>query len=82
MPLREAIKQETPILSDWEIRTLFSEMESIIQLNKQFYLDWKAQVEKYHHYQTYGHIYMKYHKFFQLYFTYCNNYKKADKLLV
>jgi len=67
---------------------LFSEIKQIISLNDIFYkdlanrIDVKGKYEDFDDNMLFADIFVKLAPYFQLYFSYSNNYEKADKLRI
>lgn len=69
------------ILSDSEIRTVFSNVETILQFHRIFLEDLKKRIDSWNSESLISDIFAKYYQYFKLYFEFVNNFEASDSLL-
>lgn len=78
-PLRDNHKDQ--ILTETEIRAIFSETESILNYNKLLLLQLEERVAKWSVSQRLGDIFLLIANFLKIYSQYCSNYNEAMRIL-
>lgn len=78
-PLRDNHKEQ--ILTEVEIRAIFSETESILNYNKLLLLQLEERVAKWSVSQRLGDIFLLIANFLKIYSQYCSNYNEAMRIL-
>jgi len=80
-PLQSAMHSPAPIISEYELRVLFSDIETIIQVNKEFHKQLNARVENWNPETTcIGDIFQTLAPYFNTYKLYCSHYDQALQL--
>eukprot|EP01111_Echinosteliopsis_oligospora_P009558 TRINITY_DN2823_c0_g1_i1.p1 TRINITY_DN2823_c0_g1~~TRINITY_DN2823_c0_g1_i1.p1 ORF type:complete len:446 (+),score=91.59 TRINITY_DN2823_c0_g1_i1:687-2024(+) len=81
-PLRAAEKSGGSILTDIEIRAIFSEMDAILGLNTLLLQDLESRVASWNVHQRLGDIFITIANFLKIYTQYCANYNEAMRVLL
>eukprot|EP00026_Physarum_polycephalum_P003301 Phypoly_transcript_03311.p1 GENE.Phypoly_transcript_03311~~Phypoly_transcript_03311.p1 ORF type:complete len:722 (+),score=144.11 Phypoly_transcript_03311:157-2322(+) len=81
LPLRSAVGTSSQILTDPEIRVIFSETESILNYNRHLLLQLEERVSKWSVSQRLGDIFLLISNFLKIYTQYCSNYSEAMRIL-
>lgn len=81
VPLRKSLSSSSPILTDVEIRAIFSETESILNYNKLLLAELETRVEKWSVSQRLGDTFLLISNFLKIYTQYCSNYSEAMRIL-
>ncbi|EGG14394.1 pleckstrin domain-containing protein [Cavenderia fasciculata] len=79
--LREAIAKGSPIISEEEIRAIFSELESIIAYNTQLLNELQVRCKHWKQDTLIGDIFVKFSRFLMIYSQYCINYGDCLEVL-
>jgi hypothetical protein len=81
MPLRAVVGTNNQILSDAEIRAIFSETESILNYNRHLLQQLEERVTKWSVSQKLGDIFTLISSYLKIYTQYCSNYNEAMRIL-
>lgn len=76
VPLRE-----DKVLSEGDIRVIFSNVESILKFHKIFLEDLKTRVSGWQPDSILSNVFTQYYQYFRLYFEFVNNFEASDALL-
>eukprot|EP01132_Coremiostelium_polycephalum_P006205 gene6205-7727_t len=79
--LREAIEKGQPIISNDEIRIIFSEIEIIWAYNCRLLADFQQRTKEWNQNTMISDIFLKFIGFLKVYSQYCRNYGEALNLL-
>eukprot|EP01133_Synstelium_polycarpum_P001168 gene1168-1339_t len=79
--LREAISKGSPIISEEEIRAIFSELEAIINTNTLLLQELNSRVNDWNPDTLIGDIFLKFSKFLMIYSQYSLNYEVSMEVL-
>jgi hypothetical protein len=80
-PLRAALESGNPILSDNEIRAVFSETEVLLNYNRLLLVQLEERVGKWNVHQCLGDIFLQIAGFLKIYSQYCSHYSEAMRVL-
>jgi hypothetical protein len=81
VPLRAVLGTSNQILTDPEIRAIFSETESILNYNRHLLDQLEVRVSKWSVSQRLGDIFLLISNFLKIYTQYCSNYNEAMRIL-
>jgi len=76
-PVRQALKDKRAIMTEKEITTIFSSIETIIQLNQQVVVMMQSRLSKFPHDTRFGDILLSFAAPFKLYVDYVNKFDGA-----
>jgi len=79
IPLREPHKEQ--ILTEVEIRAIFSETESVLNYNRLLLVQLEERVKKWSVSQRLGDIFLMISNYLKIYSQYCSNYHEAMRVL-
>jgi hypothetical protein len=77
LPLREAISTQRPVISEAEVRSIFSITDMIYNINKSFLEKIKNRLKGWSHESVIGDVFSEWADYFKAYQQYVNNYSDA-----
>lgn len=76
-PLKEAVARGKPIISNDEIKTIFSHIQIILGYNDALLEDLRKKTSSWHPYQMIGDVFLKMAAFMRVYTDYVRNFNDA-----
>lgn len=80
-PLKEAVASGKPIISNEEIKTIFSNIQIILGYNDALLQDLRKKMELWHPSQTIGEVFLKMAAFMKVYTDYVRNFNDALSMI-